>query len=121
MAVCVAVVGVANTVGLSVVERTRELGLLRAIGATRTQVRRLVTLEAVALALLGTVLGEILGAASGYLYIRGSDPEADLTVVFPAGLMTLLLAGGVLVGLLAAVLPARRAATLDVLAAVAAP
>jgi putative ABC transport system permease protein len=120
LAVVIAVLGILNTLALSVVERTRELGLLRAVGVSRRQVRRLVRLEAVVVAVLGAVLGVATGLVFGVALQRSlADQGVDVLAV-PwrqlAGFVVLAAAAGVL----AAVLPARRAARLDVLQAVAA-
>jgi putative ABC transport system permease protein len=114
LAIVIALMGIANTLSLSVYERTRELGLLRAIGATRPQVRSMVRWESVITALLGTVSGLALGAFLGWVLVRSTaDPAAGGTSFSaPAGPLVAVLAGGLLAGLLAGLAPARRAARL---------
>ncbi|SEM62764.1 ABC transporter permease [Streptacidiphilus jiangxiensis] len=119
LAIVVAVLGVVNTLALSVVERTREIGLMRAIGLSRRQLRRMVRLESVVIALFGAVLGVGLGmgwgvAAQKLLALSGlgvlSIPWTTIGVVF---------LGSALVGLLAALFPAFRAGRMNILKAVA--
>lgn len=117
LAIIIAIIGIVNTLGLSVLERTREIGLLRSIGMTRRQLRRTITLESVAIAVLGAVLGMVLGVIYGVLLQRVL--EEDLSVLFvPLGQLAVFGGIAVLVGVLAAVLPAARAARLNVLAAI---
>lgn len=118
LAIVIAVIGIVNTLGLSVVERTRELGLLRAIGLTRAQLRRMITLESVTIAVLGAVLGMALGVLFGILLREAL--RKDLTSLgLPLQQLVLFLAVSVVVGVLAAVIPGIRAARLDVLRAIA--
>ena len=79
LAVVIAVIGIVNTLSLSVIERTREIGLLRAVGLSRRRLRRMVTLESVAIALLGAVLGMVLGLVIGVRAARSL--KDDLTVL----------------------------------------
>lgn len=117
LAIVIAVIGIVNTLGLSVIERTREIGLLRAIGMSRARLRRMITLESVAIAVLGAVLGMALGLVIGVL-LRQSL-EDDLTSLgLPLGQLVVFLGIAVLVGVLAAVLPAIRASRLNVLDAI---
>jgi putative ABC transport system permease protein len=118
LAIVIAVIGIVNTLGLSVIERTRELGLLRAIGLSRRQLRRMVTLESVAIALLGAVLGLVLGVVFGVL-LRQALSDDLTSLGLPLGQFVVFLAVAVLVGVLAAVVPAVRAGRLDVLRAIA--
>jgi putative ABC transport system permease protein len=119
LALVIAVLGIVNTLALSVIERTREVGLLRAIGLSRAQLRRMVRLEAVAIAVLGAVLGVGLGVLFGVALMTSlKDQGLDVTAV-PVGQLAGFVAASGLVGVLAAVLPARRAARLDVLQAIA--
>ncbi|HEY8472388.1 MAG TPA: FtsX-like permease family protein [Natronosporangium sp.] len=120
IAIVIAVMGIANTLSLSAHERTRELGLLRAVGQTRRQVRAMVRYEALIVALSGTVIGLGLGLFLGWallpvLSVDGFTPSFALR---PLPLLVVLLLGG-LVGVLAAARPARRAARTDLLAAIA--
>lgn len=119
LAVIIALLGIVNTLALSIVERTREIGLLRAVGATRRQVRRMITWESLVIALYGSVLGAALGLLVGQSFVRAMRDEGITDVAVPWGtlLAVLVLACGM--GLLAAVVPARRAARLDVLASIA--
>jgi putative ABC transport system permease protein len=121
LAVLIALLGIVNTLALSVVERTRELGLLRAIGMRRTQVRAMVAAEAVIIAvvgaLLGTGLGVGLGSALAAALTAGQSGAA--VVVLPGVQLAVYVALAAVAGVLAAVAPARRAARLDVLAAIA--
>ena len=119
LALVIAVLGIVNTLALSVIERTREVGLLRAIGVSRRQLRRMITLESVVISLLGTVLGVLLGTGFGIALMRAVRDEGLEVIAVPYGQMALFLALSVLVGVLAAVFPARRAARLDVLRAIA--
>ncbi|WP_375001411.1 ABC transporter permease [Aeromicrobium sp. CTD01-1L150] len=118
LAIVIAVLGIVNTLALSVMERTREVGLLRAVGLSRRQLRRMVRLEAIAIAVLGAVLGIAAGVAFGVLLQRSfvDDGITDLAIPWPR-LVTFVVVAAV-VGVLAAVLPARRAARLDVLRAI---
>lgn len=118
LAVVIAVFGIVNTLGLSVIERTRELGLLRAIGLTRPQLRAMVTLESIAIAVLGAVLGLVLGLAFGIL-IRQSLATRITSLAVPLGQLLLFLVAAAVVGVVAAVIPAVRAGRLDVLEAIA--
>ena len=107
-----------NTLALSIHERTRELGMLRAIGMSRRQVRRVIRYEAVITALIGAILGMILGVLFAALISR---PLADegFELAYPIGTLILLLVLAALAGVLAAIGPARRASNLDVLEALA--
>ena len=118
LAIVIAVIGIVNTLGLSVIERTREVGLLRAVGMSRVKLRRMITLESVTIAVLGAVLGMALGVVIGTLLQRALS--TDLTSLgLPLGQLLAFLVVSVVVGVLAAVVPAIRAARLDVLAAIA--
>jgi putative ABC transport system permease protein len=118
LAVIISLFGIANTLALSIHERTRELGMLRAVGMSRRQVRRLIRYESVITALIGAVLGLILGMIFAALM---SVPLADqgFGLTYPVGQLILLLVLAALAGVLAAIGPARRAARLDVLEALA--
>ena len=120
LAVLIALIGIANTLALSVHERTRELGLLRAVGMTRSQVRTLVRWESVMIAALGTGLGVLLALGGAWAIVRALADEGITHVVVPTGRIAVIMAIAVLAGVVAAAGPARRAARLDVLIAVAA-
>ena len=120
LALVIAVLGVVNTLGLSIIERTREVGLLRAIGVDRRQMRRMVGLEAVAIALLGAVLGVAMGLVFGVALMASLRDEGLEVTRIPWLDLGLYLLASVVIGLLAAWLPARRAARLDVLTAIGA-
>ena len=117
LSVIVALLGIINTMALSVHERTRELGMLRAVGMSRRQVRRMVRAESVITALIGAVLGTVLGIAFAALLSR---PLADEGFVFelPWGWLVGVAILAAIAGVLAAIPPARRAARVDVLRAV---
>jgi putative ABC transport system permease protein len=118
LAVIVSLFGIVNTLTLSIYERTRELGLLRAIGMSRRQVRRVVRYEAVITALLGVLVGSVLGV---FFAVIVSRPLADdgFTLAFPVDTLAILFALTAIAGVIAAILPARRASRLDVLEALA--
>lgn len=118
LAIVIAVIGIVNTLGLSVIERTREIGLLRAVGMSRAKLRRMIMLESVTIAVLGAVLGMALGLLIGVLLQRVL--KDDLTSLgLPFGQLLLFLVIAIVVGVLAAVVPAVRAARLNVLEAIA--
>ena len=118
LAIVISLLGIVTTLALSIHERTRELGMLRAVGMSRRQVRRLVRYESGITALIGAILGTILGVVFAALVSR---PLADEGFELAYAIVTLiiLLVLAALAGVLAAILPARRAARLDVLRAVA--
>jgi putative ABC transport system permease protein len=116
LSVVVSLFGIVNTMALAVFERTREIGMLRAVGMTRRQARRMIRHEAMITSLLGAALGLPVGIALAGLAVRGlSSYGLALSVPFGALLTFVILA--LVVGVLAAVLPARRAGKLNVLAA----
>jgi putative ABC transport system permease protein len=116
LAIIVSLFGIVNTLVLSISERTRELGLLRAIGTSRKQVKRIVRWEAVITALIGAVLGVVMGVVLAVLFTQPLD-NFTLSIPVPTLIIVLILAG--IAGVGAAVLPARRASRLDVLEALA--
>lgn len=120
LAVIIAVLGIVNTLALSVIERTREVGLLRAVGMSRRQLRSMIRLESVAISVLGAILGIGLGLVFGISLQRSISDQgiAILSVPITQLAVFVLLAG--VVGVLAAVWPARRAARMDVLRAITA-
>jgi len=118
MSVLISVFGIVNTLTLSIHERTRELGLLRAVGMTRREVRRMVRYESVITAAIGAVLGLALGLFFAFVVIRALAGEG-IVFALPVGQIVAFLVFGILVGVVAAILPARRASRLDVLQAIA--
>lgn len=117
LAIVIALMGIANTLSLAVHERTRELGLLRAVGQSRRQLRSMVRWESVIIALFGTAGGLVLGVFLGWALVQA----ASATFAAPAGQLAVVLVAGAAAGVLAGLGPARRAARLDVLAAINAP
>ncbi len=118
LSVIVSLFGIVNTLALSIFERTRELGLLRAVGMSRRQVKRIVRLEAVITSLIGALLGLVLGVVFALAISRPLEEEG-FRLTFPVGTLLLLVTGAALAGMLASLWPARRAARLDVLKALA--
>ena len=120
LAIVIALMGIANTLSLAIHERTRELGLLRAVGQTRGQLRSMVRWESVIVALFGTVGGLALGVFLGWALVQAASAEGLATFAAPAGQLLVVLAAGAVAGVLAGIRPAARAARLDILAAIAA-
>jgi putative ABC transport system permease protein len=120
LAIVIAILGIVNTLALSVIERTREVGLLRAVGLSRRQLRRMVRLESVIIALLGGALGIGLGLLFGVSF-QQSQKNAGIEILsVPLGQLLVFAVLAVIVGVLASLWPARRAARLDVLRAITA-
>jgi putative ABC transport system permease protein len=119
LSIIIALIGVANTLSLSISERLRELGLLRAVGMDRTQLKRSLRWEAVIMALLGTTIGIFLALVVGRAMMKALEPSGLTLFRVPVGLLLVLLAGGALIGTVAAIFPARRAAKLPILDAIA--
>jgi putative ABC transport system permease protein len=118
LAILIALVGIVNTLALSIFERTREIGLLRAVGMSRRQVRTMIRWEAVIIAVFGALLGTVVGLLFGWALVRALHDQGVTVFSLPAGRLAfdVLFAG--IAGVIAAVLPARRAAKLDVLQAI---
>jgi len=119
LTIAIALLGITNTLALSVFERTREIGLLRAVGMTDRQLRTMVRAEAILIAAVATVVGVALGTALGAGAVTLLGRTAQAAVVLPAGQLTLIVAATLIAGLIAGLIPARRAARLDVLTAIA--
>lgn len=119
LAILIALIGIANTLVLSIVERTRELGLLRAVGMTRRQLRATVRWESVLVALLGATMGLVVGTGFGWALVKALEDEGITMFTIPAGQLLVIATLAGLAGVVAAIMPARRAARLDVLAAIA--
>jgi putative ABC transport system permease protein len=120
LAIVIAVLGVVNTLALSVIERTREIGLLRAVGTSRAQVGRMVRLESVLIAVHGALLGLGLGLAWGVAGQKVLTLYGITALTIPWTTILAVLAGAAVAGLAAAVLPAVKAARTRVLTAIAA-
>lgn len=118
LALLIALVGIVNTLALSVFERTREIGLLRAVGMTRRQVRWMVRWEAVIVAVFGSLLGVLVGSVFGWALVNASAESGLQVLEFPVTRLAVYVVLAGLAGVVAAVFPARRAARLDVLEAV---
>ena len=116
LAVLISLFGIVNTLVLSISERTREIGMLRAIGMSRKQVRKIVRWEAVITAMIGGIIGCVLGLCLSVLFTRAID---GFKLSIPVGSLIVLVLLSAVAGVVAAVWPARRAARLDVLQALA--
>jgi putative ABC transport system permease protein len=114
----VSLFGIVNTLALSIFERTRELGMLRAIGTSRRQVKRIVRLEAVITSLIGALLGLVLGILFALAISRPLEADG-FRLTFPVTTLVLLVVAAAAAGMVASLWPARRAARLDVLRALA--
>jgi len=119
LAVVIAVLGIVNTLTLSVIERRQEIGMLRAVGTQRRQVRTMITLESVQMTVYGAILGVLLGLGLGWAFLTVLEAKGLTTITVPWQLILTVLAGSFLVGLLAAVWPAGRAAKTPPLDAIA--
>ena len=118
LAVLIALLGIVNTLALSVFERTRELGLLRAVGMTRAQVRAMVRWESVVISLIGALSGAVLGIGIGLALSQALKDEGIKAISIPGPQIALYVALAAVAGVLAALGPARSAAKVDVLKAV---
>ena len=118
LSLIIALVGIANTLALSVYERTREIGLLRAVGMTRRQLRRAIRWEAVIVSVFGALLGIVLGTIFGVAAVIAIPDTFIDTVAIPWGGLVQYVIIAAIAGILAAILPARRAARLNVLDAI---
>jgi putative ABC transport system permease protein len=119
LAVIVALIGIVNTLMLSVFERTREIGLLRAVGMNRRQVRSMIRSEAVIIALFGAVVGIVIGTGLGIALASSLRRSGVTTIAIPIPSLIGFVILSAVLGLAAASWPARRAANLDVLSAIA--
>jgi putative ABC transport system permease protein len=117
LAVLIALIGIVNTLMLSVFERTREIGLLRAVGMRRRQVRTMIRSEAVILAIFGAIIGIVIGTAMGVALVSSLKQQGITDTVVPVPELVIFLVLAAILGLIAATWPARRAARLAVLAA----
>jgi putative ABC transport system permease protein len=119
VAIFASLFGIVNTLTMSVIERTREIGVLRALGASRWQVRRSIADESLVIGLIGALLGIAVGAGLGYALLQGlSSGIPGVVYRPPVSTMVAVAVAGVILGLIASVLPARRAARLDVIRAI---
>ena len=118
LALIIAIVGVVNTLLLSVYERTRELGLLRAVGMSRRQVRSTIRLESVIISLMGTLIGLVIGIVFGWALVTALADQGITSFAIPWTQLVIIVIIAILAGVGAALYPARRAARLDVLRAI---
>ncbi|WP_433611452.1 ABC transporter permease [Prescottella agglutinans] len=119
LAVVIAILGIVNTLALSVVERRREIGMLRAVGMQRAQVRRTIYLESVLIAVFGAIVGVVLGVVFGWGFVRTLADQGLDQISVPWGQVLAMLIGSAVVGVLAALWPASRAARTKPLEAIA--
>jgi putative ABC transport system permease protein len=119
LAVVIALIGITNTLALSVHERTRELSLLRAVGMHRRQLRRAVRWESLLIAVLGAALGAVLAIGGAWGVVKVLEDQGITHLTLPPGQLAVILGMACVAGVLAATSPARRAAKLNVLEAIA--
>ncbi len=117
-AIMIALFGIVNTLGLSIFERTRELGLVRAVGMSRKQVKRMIRWESVIIAVMGALLGVVIGVFFGWALQQALANQGVTELVIPVGQLAIYVLFAGLAGVLAAIWPARRAAKLNVLEAI---
>ncbi len=118
LSVLISAFGIVNTLGLSIYERVRELGLLRAVGMSKRQVKRMIRVEAVIIAVLGAVLGLLVGVLFGWALQRALSDQGIDHLTIPVGELVVMLIVAALIGVVAAIWPARRAAKLNMLEAI---
>lgn len=118
LAVIIALIGIANTLGLSIIERTSELGLLRAVGMSKRQLRSAIRWEAVIIALLGTIIGIVIALFLGWSLVHALKDQGLSTFRAPVGELAVIMVFAAFAGVLAAIMPARRAAKIDILDAI---
>lgn len=118
LALVIALLGIANTQALSIVERTREIGLLRAVGMARRQVRSMVRWEPIVIALFGALLGILIGSAIGFAVVSSLAHDGLESFTLPGTQLAVWLVAAALAGVIASMGPARKAARLDVLKAI---
>jgi putative ABC transport system permease protein len=119
LSVLVSLFGIVNTLVLSIYERTHEIGMMRAIGASRRQIRQMIRYESLITAMIGGILGVVIGVVGAILVATLTLSGTGYVISVPVGTLLVLLVLAALAGVLAAQLPARRAARLDVLGALA--
>ncbi|WP_345028368.1 ABC transporter permease [Kutzneria kofuensis] len=120
LAVVIALFGIANTLGLSVLERTRESALLRALGLTKGQLRFMLVIESVLMGVMGALIGVVLGGAFAWVLVEAlSSPDLQLGLAIPGGQLGVLLLAAVFAAVVAALMPARRAARTSIVAGMA--
>jgi len=118
VAIFVSLFGIINTLSMSVIERTREIGVLRALGTTRWQIRRTVGDESLVIAMIGALMGIVIGAGLGFALLKGlSFGIPGVSYTAPIGTMIAVAVAAVVLGIIASLFPARRAAKLDVVEA----
>jgi putative ABC transport system permease protein len=118
LAILIALFGIANTLALSVYERTREIGLLRAVGMARLQVKRMIRWEAVIIAVFGALLGVVVGIFFGWAMVQALKDQGITALTIPGGQLLIYVLIAAVAGVVAAIAPARRAAKLNVLEAI---
>ena len=118
LAIVIALLGIGNTLALSIFERTRELGVMRAVGMTRRQLRGTIRWESVIIALQGTLLGLLVGVFFGWALVRAQKSQGITTFSVPYLTLLIMIVLAGLAGVAAAILPSRRAAKLNVLRAI---
>jgi putative ABC transport system permease protein len=118
LSIVIALIGVVNTLALSVMERTREIGLLRAVGTQRRQLKRMIRSESIIVSLIGAILGLVLGVGLGAAVVSSLTNSFITTLAVPVPTIIVVLVLAALFGVAAAVWPARRAAKLDILQAI---
>jgi putative ABC transport system permease protein len=119
LSIIIALLGIVNTLALSIIERTRELGLLRAVGLRRIQMMSMIGVESVVIAAFGTLLGIAVGIALGAATARGMRDQGITAIGLPWGQLVTYLVIGLIIGVIASAVPAIRAARLNVLGAIA--
>lgn len=119
LAVVIAILGIINTLTLSVIERRQEIGMLRAVGTQRRQVRIMIILESVQIAVFGAIVGIITGLALGWAFLTVLADQGLENIAYPWTMLAIMLAGSVVVGVVAALWPAQRAAKTPPLDAIA--